>query len=198
MAAKPPPAKPKGKPGLLKAKLGPVPVWIIAAALLAVVGFVVLRKRAGGGSGDVSDAVLSGGQIGPQAAASGGQPSTNGAPGQMLDPSVLDALQSISDSVGGLSSDLTYFVQTQPAASEAPSAVQAAASGQATAAQAPAPAAVNTAAQKQTNTPQPAAGVLWDGRLFTTKAALSSWLSARGATYATWAKNHPSAATKLR
>lgn len=194
------PPKGKGKPGLLKAKLGPVPVWIIGAAVLALVVFVVMRKRAGGSSGDVGDAVLSGGQIGPQAAASGGQPSQNAAPADSLSPEVLDTLNELATSVNGISSDLAYYSATKAAASEAPDVFQAAASGMATAGsvvlEKAAPA--QTAAQKQTNAPQPAQGVLWGGQTFTTKSALTKWLNARGVTWATWAGNHPDAAKKLR
>lgn len=44
----------------------------------------------------------------------------------------------------------------------------------------------------------PSLGVQWGGQTFYTKAELGSWLSAHGANYATWAKNHPGAAAKLK
>jgi hypothetical protein len=40
-------------------------------------------------------------------------------------------------------------------------------------------------------------GVSWGGQTFTSRAALSNWLSAHGTNYKTWAANHPSAALQL-
>lgn len=40
-------------------------------------------------------------------------------------------------------------------------------------------------------------GVVWGGQTFYTRAALGSWLAARGSNYQTWAANHPTAAAKL-
>lgn len=57
---------------------------------------------------------------------------------------------------------------------------------------APAPSTTSTAPSSSSS------GVVWGGQTFTTKKALASWLSAHGASYATWAANHPSAAAKLK
>lgn len=186
----------KVAPAAFKAKKAGLPVWAWAGiAVAGVAGYLLLRARSGSDASASADTspVLAGGQVGPIDAAQSGQPSQNAAPATMLDPSVLDALTGIGDKISTLGDVLSanYLYA-------APSEAQAAASGQAQAAGTSSVTNGPTATTIGKQQAPTAAAVKWGGQTFTTKASLRSWLSQRGASYDTWAKNHPTAAASLR
>jgi hypothetical protein len=192
-------AAPKPKPkGGLGRKVGPLPAWAWGAILLGAVGAWWLFSRTGSGGPDAGPVELvSGNTLGAQDEPYGGYPSTATPPAQGLDPDVLDAILALGDRVAGLT-DSTYTRE------QGDSSLGYAIDGLAskvdqvivnTTLGAPASSAVTA------STPvvkAPTTGVVWGGRTFTTKAGLSTWLKARGASYTTWAANHPDAAKRLR
>ncbi len=184
-------------PATFKAKKAGLPAWAWGAiAVAGVAGYLILRSRSGSdasASADISP-VLSGGQVGPIDAAMSGQPSQNAAPATMLDPGVLDAISGIGDKLSSLGDVLSAnYVYSNPSENQAAASGQAQAAGTSSVTNGPA----QTTIVQQQSAPT-AAGVKWGGQTFTTKAGLRSWLSARGASYDTWAKNHPTAAATLR
>lgn len=182
-----------------KVKKAGLPVWAWGAiAVGGLAAFLLFRARSGSTDGSSSanaSPVLAGGQVGPIDAAQAGQPSQNAAPASQLDPSVLDALASIGDKVSSLGDTLAAnYVYTTPSENQAAASGQASAAGTASVTSTP----TQTVVQVKQAAPTAATGVKWGGQTFFTKASLRSWLSARGASYDTWAKNHPTAAATLR
>lgn len=183
-------------PPAIRAKKAGLPVWAWGAVAVGGVAILLLLRSRSGSDGSASrdiSPVLSGGQVGPIDAAMSGQPSTNAAPATQLDPSVLDALASIGDRIGSLGDVLSAsYVYTAPSEPQAAASGQPQAAGTVSVTNGPAQTTV------MANVAPTAKSVKWGGQTFTTKAALRSWLSARGASYDTWAKNHPTAAATLR
>jgi hypothetical protein len=56
---------------------------------------------------------------------------------------------------------------------------------------------LSTARPVKAPTIHPLSGVVWAGRVFSSRLALTAWLHSRGATYARWAAHNPTLARIL-
>lgn len=195
----PPPApKPKSAGGIggrLTRKVGPLPVWAWAAAILAA--YLLYSRLSSGGPPAASEPPApapsdgTGNDAGP-----GILPSVGGSSGSFGDPGQSNDLLAQLYGVNAASIDsLTSALLTKQSieAANPNEGGPPGASSQATA-MAPTPAPVAASKASPPGTSQPQAGVLyWDGKAFATKTAFNAWLKARGFNAQKYLANKPQA-----
>lgn len=199
-AASPPKSR-KGLQARLTAKVGPLPVWLWAVAILgAYLLYAHLHPSSGSPAPDSSTAVSAGDSTtgGAQVPSSG-----QGTPADNLSSGLLDAIGANTSAADALTSQiLNYAPLPDPAVgsgdlfglgdytqSQQPSS----APGPGPAAS-PTPPASTVAAVAQPHQTQTSAGILsWDGLQFTSRSAFDRWASAHGTSSAAIFRTHPAA-----
>lgn len=198
-----PPSTPRSKAGFqqrLTAKVGPLPVWGWAVAILGT--YLLYTQLRPSGSSTTTPTTLtdatSGNDSGAQVPASG-----QGSPADNVSGGMLDSLGANTSAVDALTSQLLSAtpVIMDAAGSPTPGADVTQTSGNAS----PPPASAPTVTQP---TPHPAAvgappaqhmtqtaagKLAWGGLTFTSKAAFDSWAKAHGSSTNAELNNHPQA-----
>lgn len=196
----PPPKPPKSKAGLgqrLTAKVGPLPVWGWAVAILgAYLLYTRLHPAAAAATSSTNSTATpdTSGDSASQVPSSGQGNAADNMNGLLLDQlsantSSLDALTSQLLQGGG-----SYAYGDAPPAGTAPGAI--AQDGPASAptiapGRANAPTAIGGSAAHATQTQ--AGSLNWGGQTFTTKTAFDSWAKAHGSSTSAELKKHPQA-----
>jgi len=185
------PSARKGTRGLqrrLTAKVGPLPVWGWAAAILAAY-FLYSRMRppAATTSNDVASASTPDGSTGSAQVPASGQ----GSPADNMNGDLLGQLGANTAAIDALTSQILSASPFPYEYGDAPAAGSGSVAAQPTVQTASTPQQVGANAGHATQT---AAGTLqWGGLTFTTKAAFDRWAKAHGTTAAAEFKTHPQA-----
>lgn len=193
----PPPKPPKSKAGLgqrLTAKVGPLPVWGWAVAILgAYLLYTRLHPAAAAATSSTNSTATpdTSGDSASQVPSSG-----QGSAADNMNGLLLDQLSANTSSLDALTSQLlqgggSYAYGDAPPAGTAPGAI--AQDGPAFRPAEPShPAAVGAPpAQHQTQTQT--GSLNWGGQTFTTKTAFDSWAKAHGSSTSAELKRHPQA-----
>lgn len=182
----PPTSKTAGLAGRLTRKVGPLPVWGWAAAILgAYLLYTRLHPSADTGAAEPLPATPADSNAGPVGVGSNGA----GSNGAGVDNDLIGQLyQTNAATIDQLTAALLTQQSYQAAAGEAPGAVaQAGAASTATSSAA----AQGAASGHQTQTQS--GRLLWDGKVFTTQAGFQAWAKAHGTSPSAIFRNHPQA-----
>lgn len=191
MAPSKPPKTKAGVGARLTAKVGPLPVWGWAAAILgAYLLYTHFHPAAAAPATDATPAPDTSGNTGSQVPASG-----QGSASDNLNGALLDQLSANTSSIDALTSQLlqgsgSYSYGDAPAAGTPQGAIaQDGPASSPTVAMQPTAVGGNVAHATQTQS----GSLSWGGQTFTTKVAFDSWAKAHGSSTNAELKQHPQA-----
>lgn len=182
----------------LTRKVGPLPVFVWAALILAA-GYLFYRRSGGSSSQTTAGAPVSAGTSGSDTGAVSGS-GGSGSPASNLTPDLIGQLYDVNastiDSLTNAILSQSALAASDTAAGGPPGAVAqgpASAPTVNTSSGAATPPAVKVGGSAAHATQTAPGSLSWGGQTFTTKAAFDAWARAHGSTTARELSNHPQA-----